>query len=263
MAGLRASAAVWATLILAAFVAGCGPGAPTSSPSSVASRAPVATSTAAPPASAGTYTLQVVPATSIGRTIPEARVVFLVTVSGAAADGPVEITADAPNTRITVEPAQLVPGVVGEVTFVPADCKCESVNVGVTITAERNGVRQVETRTLELASGTDTWAAEAAAHLAPFVTWLETDRPELGITSKTAWDGTPGSWVLIVEHYLYFSTEWELDLEWHVMVPPDDWSRISLRKRGSEVAPSLAFEISSVTNKTEPKEIEPPEAVWR
>lgn len=263
MAVHRSYAAISASLILALVTTACGPGAPTSSPASGVSPTPAATSTAAPPASASAFTLQVVPATSIGRTIPDARVVFLVTVSGAAADGPVEITAQAANATTTVEPAQLLPGVVGEVTVVPSDCKCESLSVGVTITAERSGVRQVETRSLELVSGTDTWAAEAAAHLAPFITWLEARRPELGITSKTAWEGTPGSWVLIVEHYLYFSTDWELDLEWHVMVPPDDWSRISLRRRGSELAPSLAFEISSVANKTEPKEIQPPEAVWR
>jgi hypothetical protein len=36
------------------------------------------------------------------------------------------------------------------------------------------------------------------------------------------WEGLPGTWVLIVEHYLFFSTDWELDLSWHVMIPPDD-----------------------------------------
>jgi hypothetical protein len=254
MARLRASAFPL-SLLVAASMAACGPGAPTASPSSGPSPTPAASGAA--------FTLQVVPAASIGRTIPGARVVFLVTVTGAAADGPAQITVQAPNTHSTVEPAQLLPGVVGEVTVVPIDCPCDGVTVGVAIAAERDGLRQVETRNLELAAGTDTWAAEAAAHLAPFVTWLEANRPELGITSKTKWEGTPGSWVLIVEHYLYFSTDWELDLSWHVMVPPDDWSRISLRHRGTEVAPSLAFEISSVAGKTTPKEIAPPDAVWR
>jgi hypothetical protein len=207
--------------------------------------------------------MHVLPATSVGRTIPGARVVFLVTVSGGAADGPAKITAQAPNATTTIEPAQLLPGVVGEVTVVPRDCTCDATQVGVEIVATRAGVRTTETRTLELVSGTDGWASDAATHLAPFITWLAANRPDLGITPKTTWEGTPGSWVLVVNHYLYFSTDWELDLEWHVMIAPDDWSRMSLRRRGSEVAPSVAFEISSVSGGTAPHEIQPPEAVWR
>jgi hypothetical protein len=47
------------------------------------------------------------------------------------------------------------------------------------------------------------------------------------------------------------------------MSPPDDWARIYLRRRWSEVHPSRAFEISSVSSGAEPREIAPPEAVWR
>ena len=35
---------------------------------------------------------------------------------------------------------------------------------------------------------------------------------------------------LVVSHYLFFSEQWELHLEWHIMVAPDDWARISGRK---------------------------------
>jgi hypothetical protein len=77
------------------------------------------------------------------------------------------------------------------------------------------------------------------------------------------WEGVPGTWVLIVEHYLFFSTDWELDLSWHVMIAPDDWSEIDLRHRDSELAPSLAFKIDSVSANDAPHEIAPPEAVWR
>lgn len=255
---------VLAALLLGAPLAGCGAGpAPTTTPAATATQAPATSPSTAPSKAASAFTLTVVPATSVGRTIPGAKVVFLVTVSGTASDGPVEITAQAPNATTTIEPAQLVPGVVGEVTLVAKDCSCDSTQVGIEIAATRAGARQTETRTLELVSGTDDWKADADAHLAPFITWLAANRPDLGITAATKWEGTPGSWVLVVNHYLYFSTDWELNLAWHVMIAPDDWSRIALRKRGSEVAPSLAFEISSVSGGTAPHEIAPPEAVWR
>lgn len=245
---------VMASIALATALVGCGPGA---SPS------PSPTGSPAPPSASVDFSMTVVPAQSVGRSIPGAHVVYLVAVSGSPTDEPVRIRAQAPNAKTTVEPELLAPGVVGEVTVVPIDCTCDQTMVGVTITAERGAVSRVETREFELVSGTDDWADEAATHLAPFITWLAANRPELGITEQTTWTGTPGAWVLIVEHYLYFSDDWELDLEWHVMVPPDDWSRISLRKRWSETAPSLAFEISSVAGATAPHEIDPPDAVWR
>lgn len=247
-------------IVLAASTAACGGSTPSATPAASPTAVPSQT---LPSASGIPFTMQVVPAMSIGRTIAGARAVFLVTVSGAPSDGPVEISAQAPNTTTSIEPAQLLPGVVGEVTVVPKDCTCDSTQVGVEIVAIRDGVRQAETRTMELVSGTDDWAADAATHLAPFIEWLATNRPDLGITDATTWEGTPGSWVLVVNHYLYFSADWELDLEWHVMIPPDDWSRIVLRKRWTEVAPSVAFEISSVAGKAEPKETDPPDAVWR
>lgn len=69
---------------------------------------------------------------------------------------------------------------------------------------------------------------------------------------------------LVVTHYLFLSDEWEMGVSWHIMIPPSDWTRIYLRHRFDEMTPSLAFEISSRANATEPPhEIEPPDEVTR
>jgi hypothetical protein len=199
---------------------------------------------------------------SVGRTIGGQRVVYLVMISGPRSEGPVALSAVAGGASVTIEPQPLLPGVVGEITVAP-EAVTEDVDLEIAITGSRDGVSRTVQRTLGMSPGEDGLRAEAEAHLAGFATWLATNRPELGIDEVTRWEATPGSWVLIVDHYLFFSEAWELELSWHVMIPPDDWSRISLRHRWTETKPSLAFEISSVAGGLEPHEIEPPDAVWR
>jgi hypothetical protein len=209
----------------------------------------------------GPFELTVAPELSVGRSIGGQRVAFLVDVSGTLTDAPVTIRGEADGATVEVEPQALVPGTIGEVTVIPAAVEAEAP-LQVAIIATRGTVERRETRTLNLGPGDDSLADQAAAHLAPFVAWLATERPELGIDEDTAWEGTPGSWVLVVEHYLFFSDEWEVGLSWHVMIPPDDWARIYLRRRFEEMAPGLAFEISSVDGGGEPHEIAP-EGIWR
>jgi hypothetical protein len=68
---------------------------------------------------------------------------------------------------------------------------------------------------------------------------------------------------LVVSHYLFFSDEWEMHIEWHIMIAPDDWARIDLRRRFEEVSPSKAFEITSREADDVPISIMVPETVWR
>ena len=232
-------------VLFAALLVGCAVGA---------SRSPAS----APP----DFTLAVVPANSVGRTIGGQRVVFLVTVTGAEGDGAVELEAGAPEAAVTIEPQPLPPGVVGEVSVVPAAVDIDT-DLAVRIAARRGGIEKTELRTLTMFPGEDGLKEEATQHLEAFLPSLAASHPELGIGESTAWESTPGSWVLVVNHYLFFSADWEVDLEWHVMIPPDDWSRIHLRRRWTETQPSLAFEISSVSGGTEVHEITPAESVWR
>lgn len=230
------------------LVTGCGAGPGPSEPA--ASAAPVA------------FDLDVVPVMSWGRAIPDEPVVFLVTVSGAADDGPVSLSVEAAGAAVSAEPGELQPGVVGEVTVVPAEVD-EERELSVTITATRSGVERQQARSVLVVPGEDSLGPEADPLLERFVSWLATEQPELGIGPETEWEAMPGSWVLVVNHYLYFSDEWELGLSWHVMIPPDDWARIYLRRRWTEVAPSAAFEITSVADESEPHAIPPPDAAWR
>jgi hypothetical protein len=222
-----------------------------------------------PPATAGPtasappdFTLEVLPELSVGRTIGGQPVVFLVVVGGSPSAGPVEITATAEGAAAAVEPEALAAGAVGEVQVVPQPVAGEESLV-VTIAGNRGNVERSESRTLTLVEGEDGLADEAAARLEPFMAWLAASRPELGLTPETELEGTPGSWVLVVNHYVYFSDAWEIDLAWHVMIAPDDWARIDLRRRWTESQPSRAFEISSVTGGGEPHETAPAEDVWR
>jgi hypothetical protein len=88
--------------------------------------------------------LEVTPRALVGRTIGGQRVVFLVTVSGSPADGPVDVAAEADRASVTVQPVSLLPGVVGEVTVEP-EAVAQDRNLAVTISARWGGVEdQVE-----------------------------------------------------------------------------------------------------------------------
>ena len=67
-----------------------------------------------------------------------------------------------------------------------------------------------------------------------------------------------------MSHYLFFSDEWEMGMQWHVTIAPHDWARIYLRRRFTEASPSASFEIPSLSDPaSEPQEIQPHEAVFR
>jgi hypothetical protein len=66
-----------------------------------------------------------------------------------------------------------------------------------------------------------------------FIVWLETEHPELGNFSNRIWfPYMTYPQILIVEHWTFLDEDWEFRLCYHVMVPPYDWSKILLRRRG-------------------------------
>jgi hypothetical protein len=81
------------------------------------------------------------------------------------------------------------------------------------------------------------WGPTNPANIIPkmdeFVGWLETEHPELGNFSDRIWFPYmtyPQIW--IVEHWSFLDEDWEFRLCYHVMIPPYDWSKILLRRRG-------------------------------
>lgn len=194
--------------------------------------------------------------------IPGQRVPFLVEVASDS-DAPVTITASA--TGATVEEIileELVPGEVGEVWVVPEPSSVETT-ASVTITATRGATEASELRSLPVFPMVDDRGADAERYFRIWVDWLAAGQPELGITAATEWDPEFVSTLLVVSHYAYFSDEWEMTVAWHIMIPPDDWTEVHLRRRFVEARPSLAFRMDSVAGLTEPHPVEPPEVVVR
>lgn len=273
-------------------------GSPSASPTEVPTRPaptidPSTDPTAEPTAPADESGLLVLPQQLNGFAIEGQQVLFLVSLSGAistdspgpgpggsdsapggsdqsdarrasASDLPLTITAEATNATATVlEPTLAEADDVAEVTVVPDPGSTNSA-VSLTITGTGADVTVTSSVGFDVVEGEDDRAERAAEIRDLFIPWLAENRPELGITRATAWEGTIVSpqW-LVVSHYLFLSDEWEMHVEWHIMVAPDDWARIDLRRRFEEVAPSRAFEITSLTEGAEPQEIDPPEQIWR
>jgi hypothetical protein len=211
------------------------------------------------------FTINVIPEQLNGESIPGQRVVFLVTIDdeGQAGQSPVRISAIAPGSEVVIYHQDIVEGQVAEVVVIPEQASIGKT-VEVTITGDRGSLKDEQVVVFSVAEGEDDRQEYATELLDKFVAWLETEHPELGITSDTEWTGTMVSPVwLIVSHYLFFSEEWEAHVEWHIMIPPHDWAKIDLRHRFDELQPSYAFEISSLDAGSEPVPIELPESVWR
>jgi len=191
--------------------------------------------------------------------------VFLVTITDEDEESglPVTISGTAPGAEVVIYHEDIFAGEVAEVVVIPAQASI-ATTIEVTVNGNRGSVSDEKTVSFEVAEGEDDRQEYAGELLDKFVPWLAENYPELGITVDTAWNGTMVSPVwLVVSHYLFFSEEWELHIEWHIMVPPYDWAKIDLRHRFDELAPSYAFEISSLDAAGEPVAIEVPETVWR
>jgi len=192
--------------------------------------------------------------------------VFLVTITGEGegSERPVRISATAPYAEVVIYQKDICEGEVAEVVVIPAQSSIGKT-IEVAITGTRDSVSDEKLVSFKVAEGEDDRQEYAEMLLDRFVSWLATNHPELRITEDTAWNGTMVSPVwLVVSHYLFFSEEWEAHIEWHIMMPPYDWTRIDLRHRFDELEPSYAFEISSVNaTSSEPVPMEVPETVWR
>jgi len=200
-----------------------------------------------------------------GFAIAGQRCVFLVTLAEDAqiGDKAVVISAAASNAEVIVEHKQIVKGQVSEITVIPAETSIgKTIDVIFTGSMGEGNVQKAVS--FEVIEGEDDRKAYAVELRDRFVAWLAKAHPEFKLNSSTKWTGTMVSpqW-LVVSHYLFFSDEWEMHVEWHIMIPPSDWARIDLRHRFDATRPAYAFEISSREGKSEPKPIDVPETIWR
>jgi hypothetical protein len=110
----------------------------------------------------------------------------------------------------------------------------------MTVTASNPTHSVTVTLSVEVVAGTPFMTSWTRTTFTTFVGWLKAEHPELGRFNAQRWDTYatyPG--ILVVEHWTYLSEDWEFRICYHVMMPPDDWSMMQLRRRG-EWDPSLA-----------------------
>jgi hypothetical protein len=226
--------------------------------------------------------------TEIADAIYEQQIVLLVAVENYGCQPlaePVHITATAPGAEITIEPEDIMPGQVCEVTVIPQEQAANEImpmpapavlgrpgayppgeKLVVEVRGERNGFERAQEVSINILPGEDLLLQDASVVRDRFIPYLRDNYPEFGITGETGWTPTiVKPHILVVSHYLFFSEEWEMGVMWHIMIPPHDWAKIYLRHRYTHMQPQYAFEISSLSAKPpeEPYPIDPPEQVDR
>jgi hypothetical protein len=97
-----------------------------------------------------------------------------------------------------------------------------------------------------------------------FVNYFSTNHSNFNINVSTIWNGFGNSpQILIVEHYLFKSAFWEMELSRHVTIAPHDWVTVYLRPRFSLI-PNWSGTINSWSSGNHTiNEIDPPEEIFR
>ena len=106
----------------------------------------------------------------------------------------------------------------------------------IKLTASHGGVEKSK----EFHVGIMDWTGninDAIIKLNEFKTWISENYPDyagLFDNARLIWSTYPQT--LIVEHYTFLTDDYEVRICYHVMVPPSDWSMLSIRKRNSTEA---------------------------
>ena len=81
-----------------------------------------------------------------------------------------------------------------------------------------------------------------------FKPWIDKNMSQLS-TTFIEFNDTYSTYpqTLVVEHYTYISKDYEVRLCYHVMLPPDDWSMLSIRSRNNFI-PDLALKRDTYGN---------------
>jgi hypothetical protein len=173
---------------------------------------------------------------------PSGGGVFLIRLNpGDDFSGPVRLTIKAdPRLHADLSAAVLNPqSPVAEITIMPEQTFPIGLHT-ITVLADNASFSR---KLILIVNIINWWIADkrnAVQNLLPFAEWLEKNHPELGDFLEREWyiyATYPG--ILVVEHWTFLDAEWEIRVCHHVMIPPYDWSKMLLRKRG-EWEPTLA-----------------------
>ncbi len=166
---------------------------------------------------------------------------------------PVSLSASsAAGVACEVVPATLNGSGIVEVVARP-DATVRGRTVNVVVRAEPEGAADAASTDgtarlalpLQVLRYTDQLGDTANQKLQPFISYLAANHPEFGIDDQTAWEGwVSAPNILVVMWYSFLSSDWEVLIQWHVMIPPYDWTHVFLRPRGA-LACEWAGEIST------------------
>lgn len=97
-----------------------------------------------------------------------------------------------------------------------------------------------------------------------FISHFAINEPTFNINGSTIWNGLDNApQILIVEHYLFRSEFWEMELSRHVMIAPYDWVKVYLRPR-NQIIPVWAGMIASWSSGNHTiVEMDPPPMIYR
>jgi hypothetical protein len=97
-----------------------------------------------------------------------------------------------------------------------------------------------------------------------FSSYLFVNKLSFGINESTIWDSFDNApQILVVEHYLFRSEIWEMELSRHIMIAPHDWVQVYIRPR-NQSKPIWAGVIESWSSGNHTViEIEPPSVIYR
>ena len=121
---------------------------------------------------------------------------------------------------------------VAEVTIQP-DQSAEIRNYEIELKATHSSDVQSVKLEVEMHDWSSESVNDAIAKRDEILEWLEKEHPEFGDLSKMQWFAyMTYPETLIVEHWTFLNMAWEMRICYHVMIPPYDWSMLSIRSRG-------------------------------
>ncbi len=154
-------------------------------------------------------------------------------------------------------------GKVAEIFLYPNITHLDQM-IEVEATASSNDLSYKDYATIDIINWSSDISPLVEAMRDEFVSYLTNNHPEFKINESIVWEGFGNSpQILVVEHYLFKSEFWEMELARHVMIAPHDWVTIYLRSRSS-LFPSWSGIINSWSSGNHTIiEIEPPENIFR
>ena len=137
-------------------------------------------------------------------------------------------------------------------------------NIEISLSICSGDLTASDTSLITIVNWTLTDSSYAETLLEPFISYLSQEKLDFQINETTTWEGIcSGIEILIVQHYLFKSEFWEIEVSWHVMIAPHDWVKIYLRRR-SDFSPIWSGTIESWSSGNHTiLETVPPETIYR